>query len=113
MNLNLSEQILKHKAGKGKSKTISIILLVLLIIFSYIFFFSSQLIFGKNYDYEASLPGMEMTLDSSHKIKLVRSDIDDNKNLLEYEFEFTNTNYDSSDEYKININSVNKKGKIT
>lgn len=113
MNLNLSERILKHKAGNGKSKTISIILLVLLIISGYIFFFSSQLIFGKNYDYEASLPGMEMALDSSHKIKLVRSDIDDNKNLLEYEFEFTNTNYDSSDEYKININSVNKKGKIT
>ena len=113
MNIKLPEIVSTHKSGKVKSKTVSMMLLVLLIISGYIFFFSSQFIFGKNYNYEASLPGTVMTIDSSHKITLVRSDFDKEQNLLEYEFEFNNSNYDSSDEYKININSVNKKGKVT
>lgn len=113
MNINLSEKTLKYKISNGSSKTISVILLVLLIIIGYTFFFTSQYIFGKNYNYEASLPGSEISLDSDHKIKLIRSDVDADKNLLEYEFEFINTTYDGNSEYNISINSVNKKGKIT
>lgn len=113
MNINLSEKVSKYKIHNGNSKTISVILLVLLIVAGYTFFFTSQYIFGKNYNYEVNLPGSEIVLDSNHKIKLIRSDIDTDKNLLEYEFEFINTNYDGSDDYKISVNSVNQKGKIT
>ncbi|MCM1219454.1 MAG: hypothetical protein NC548_33665 [Lachnospiraceae bacterium] len=112
MDINLSEKILKHKIRNGNSKTMSVILLVLFIIIGYTFFFTSQYIFGKNYNYEVSLPGSEITIDTNHKVKLIRSDIDAEKNMLEYEFEFINTNYDGSNDYNIKLNAVNKKGKI-
>lgn len=111
--LELLKEKWHQKVNSSNAKTVTIISLVFFMIAGYLFFFISPIIFGTQYEFTVTLPGEEQQLESGHNVKLVRSDIDYSNNKLEYELYFINSNYDNKSDYKIDIRSTNKNGKIT
>ena len=100
-------------AGNGNTKTLTITLMVFAIVIGYIFFFNTTKIMGENFDFETAEIGEIIELESNHSVKLVRSDLDTETNIVEFEFYFQNTNFDGCDDYKIDMKSSTKKGSIS
>lgn len=113
MNIETLKMKIKTISYSNRAKTSSIILLMILIVSGYIFFFNSTKIFGENYDFSISALDEIITLENGHTVKLTRADIDTENNLIEYEFYFQNSNYDGCDDYKVDIKSTNRTGKIS
>lgn len=113
MNVKKSASIVKDALNSNRAKTSSIILLMIFIASGYLFFFNSTKIFGENYDYTISELGEAITLENGHTVKLTRADIDTERNFIEYEFYFQNSNYDGCDNYNVDIKSTNRTGKIS
>lgn len=113
MNIERIQSKIKSIAYSNTAKTSSIILLMIFIAAGYLFFFNSTKIFGENYEYTISQLGEIITLENNHTVKLTRADVDPDRNCIEYEFYFQNSNYDGCDDYNINIKSTTRTGKIS
>ncbi len=113
MNTKQLHSKIKAVINSNNTKTFLIILLMIFIIIGYIFFFNSTKIFGENYNFTISELGEILTLETNHTVKLTRADIDRDKNCVEYEFYFQNSNYDGCDDYNVSIRTTSRTGKIS
>lgn len=98
--------------NSSNAKTAAMIVLVSVIVIGYIFFFLSTRIIGEDYDFTIAEIGNVVTLENGHTVKLTRSDVDFERNLIEYEFYFQNSNYDGCNDYDVAIKTSSKNGKI-
>lgn len=99
--------------NKENARKVSIILIVAVISIGYVFFFNSTKIIGERFDFEIAEIGKTITLENNHTVKLIRADVDMNKNIVEFEFSFQNSNFDGYDDYVISVKSTSKKGHIS
>lgn len=113
MNIkNIQEKYTSAK-NKENARKISIIFLVAAIAAGYIFFFNSTKIVGENFEFETAEIGKTISFENNHTVKLIRADVDPEKNKLEFEFCFLNSNFDGYDDYVISVKSTSKKGHIS
>lgn len=113
MKLEKIQEKISTVMNNGQIKTFSIILLVAVILLGYIFFFNSTKIVGENFDFQVAEIGKTINFENGHTVKLSRADVDLEKNIVEFEFYFLNSNFDGCDDYSIEIKSSSENGHIS